>query len=170
MFRLHVFAAAVALSVVPQPAWAGNHGGDPHWLQTFDSRCWVYEPAPELNEKVSWEGNCDANGDATGSGKATWFIYNDWKIVETGAMRGGMQYGWWDRRDPQGRTETVLFDAGQRRAVAGQGQTPNSGSGQYQPSAPSSPSLGDQMSATLERQRRENCARRAMGANIGGRY
>jgi len=169
MRKIFVFAALL-LAQVSGPAMAQDHNGDPHWLRTFDSGCWIYEPFPEPNENVSWEGRCDANGDATGSGKTTWFILDEWKIVETGEMRGGLQYGWWLRRSFRGEVEESYWEGGARLAVRGEDPAPAYGGSQSPPSGASGPTLGQQAMETLERQRKENCARQAKGANIGGCY
>ena len=170
MRKFHCIIAGLAIAFAPQAARAGDHSGDPHWIMSFDSKCWLYNPFPDSNESVAWNGRCDANGDATGEGKTTWFKFSDWKIVETGSMYGGMMFGWWERRPVQGNVEHSYWEAGKKLAIQGADPAPSYGNGQYRPPASNGPTLGDRAMETLERQRRENCAAVAEGRNRGGCY
>ena len=152
----------------PRIAAAMDHSGDPHWNKDDSTGCWIYNPYPQSDEAVAWEGSsCWGDGEASGIGTVTWFLHGSWVIAEKGEMRGGKMYGMWIRRFSSGESYDGYFvDSIEQQqpstADAGGDSGDQSGSGDsYTPVYD-----GDAYMETLKRQNRENCERAAKGANI----
>lgn len=157
---------ALAL-MLPQNASARDHSADPHWIQSGGG-CWIYNPFPSPGESVAWDGPCDTEAEAIGGGTVTWFQNGSWTIVETGDMRGGVMIGWWHQQTAAGGDVDIFWENG--RKVATQSRGPATGRGNSGAAPSTGPTLGERAMETLRRQRQENCARQAQGANIGGCY
>jgi hypothetical protein len=48
---------------------APNHAG---WLVDSRTGCWIWDDTPELNDTVTWDGGCGADGRASGRGVIEW--------------------------------------------------------------------------------------------------
>ena len=98
------FAAAVAAGVVfcAASARAGT------WIAAKDG-CQVWDPNPQLDEKVTWSGAC-ANGRAEGPGTVKWLKGDAEVETDEGEWRAGRQSGKGVQTWPGGRYEGALAD------------------------------------------------------------
>lgn len=166
MRKLAGVVFAVSLAFSPHVAVAFDHSGDPHWNKDDSTGCWIFNPYPQSDEAVAWEGqSCWGDGEASGIGTVTWFLHGSWVIAEKGEMRGGKMNGMWIRRFASGESYDSYFVDGieQQQDTADQGgDSGDQGNGySYTPVY-----NGDEYMETLKRQNRENCERAAQGANI----
>jgi len=167
MRKLIGVSFALCLALQPHVAAAMDHSGDPNWNKDDSTGCWIYNPYPQSDEAVAWEGSsCWGDGEANGVGTVTWFLHGSWVIAEKGEMRGGKMYGMWIRRFSNGDSRDSYFVDSieqQQPAYADEGgDAGDQGSGStYTPVYD-----GDAYMETLKRQNRENCERAAQGANI----
>lgn len=155
------------LALQPHAAMAIDHSGDPHWNKDDSTGCWIYNPYPQSDEAVAWEGsNCWGDGEANGVGTVTWFLHGSWVIAEKGEMRYGKMNGPWIRRFVNGNTEDSNWVDGvkQEDSYADQGDSSGDQGGSSYSYSPVY--NGDEYMETLKRQNRENCERAAQGANI----
>lgn len=174
MRKLPIVVLGACLGLFPLPA-AADHAGDPHWIQDLATQCWVFNPAPEPGEYITWTGHsCNAfSSEAYGDGTLSWKKPGGaWTIMEKGTMSKGKMTGQWTRNFADGRSELAFWSDG---VMTWKGPVPEAGSqstadsggaGQGGSSSGSSANAGDAYLETLKRQNRENCARAAQGANI----
>lgn len=166
MRRLEIAVLGFCLALLPSLALASDHTGDPNWIQDSSSSCWVYNPSPQHDEAMAWEGPC-YDGEANGVGTVTWYQYNTWTSAEKGEMVNGVMQGYWIRRYRNGNVDEANWVDGARQDPTYADQGDDSSSGGDSSSSTYTPVYnGDEYMDTLKRQNRENCERAAKGANI----
>ena len=92
---------AVLLGLTISPARSGD------WAIDTSTTCRVWNPHPQLNETVKWNGAC-ANGFAQGNGAARWLKSNVPFETDEGEWREGYQIGKGTQVWPTGRYEGEL--------------------------------------------------------------
>jgi hypothetical protein len=142
-----------------------DHSGDPHWNRDDQTGCWIYNPYPQSDEAVAWEGPSCFGNEASGVGTVTWFLHGSWVIAEKGEMIAGKMNGPWIRRFSNGQSYDAYFvDGVEQQNTADEGGDSADQSGSSDSYSPVY--NGDAYMETLKRQNRENCERAAQGANI----
>jgi hypothetical protein len=96
-----------ALSGVAMAGACAAHAGE--WIADVKSGCTVWDPNPQLEEKVARSGPC-SNGRAEGAGTVQWLKGNVVIETDTGEWRDGRMTGKGVQTWPTGRYEGELAD------------------------------------------------------------
>ena len=120
--RIALFLIALLVSVPPASSADTSRltpkcneptkrGDSACWMKASNhDDCYVWDPHPETDEKVTWSGQCKA-GVPDGKGAQTW-EYGDNKQISVGTMVNGEEHGKWEIRWGDGRIDDVVYDKG----------------------------------------------------------
>lgn len=112
MRRLCVIAIAVIAIMTVLPAAGQNRPAG--WIADARTGCRVWNPAPDPDESVTWEGPC-VNGFAHGKGVLRWYSAGKLTETDSGDFRNGKLNGY----------AVVVFESGRRFEGQWRDQRPN---------------------------------------------
>jgi hypothetical protein len=98
---LAALGAAVGIAIASGPVLAGA------WVADAKSGCQVWNPNPQLEETVTWSGQC-ASGRAEGAGTVQWLKNGVANETDQGEWREGRQVGKGTQSWATGRYEGEL--------------------------------------------------------------
>ena len=76
--------------------------------------CYLWNPAPQDNETVTWSGGC-SNGLAQGDGRVTWYENDELSQIVEGRLQDGRRHGTWTEYDESGNElGTIRYENGRR--------------------------------------------------------
>jgi hypothetical protein len=82
----------LAASAQPAPRDEQKAVRPPGWIETTNNHCKVWNPEPQINESVTWSGDCK-DGYASGKGVLKWTLNGKPDIVFEGVYDKGKRNG-----------------------------------------------------------------------------